>query len=127
MLSKQPKHFIRISIVLFSMLLLLIHPTEINGSIKSESLDHSKKQSNIQPFNMHQPLKLFVVDSGYHFDYQDAVRGIYDNSKTAGDDRFRQLLDLVENSDLNAIVIDIKEDYGHLTFVPDPSSPYTGI
>src|SRR5699024_5683512 len=39
----------------------------------------------------------------------------------------RQLLDLVENSDLNAMVIDIKEDYGHLTFVPDQSSPYKGI
>ena len=109
------------------MLLLLIHPTEINGSIKSESLDHSKKQSNIQPFDMHQPLKRFVVDSGYHFDYPDAVRGIYVTGKTAGDDRFRQLLDLVENSDLNAMVIDIKEDYGHLTFVPDQSSPYKGI
>src|SRR5699024_5326356 len=85
MLSKQPKHFIRISIVLFSMLLLLIHPTEINGSIKSESLDHSKKQSNIQPFDMHQPLKRFVFDSGYHFDYPDAVRGIYVTGKTAED------------------------------------------
>src|SRR5699024_3879111 len=114
MLSKQPKHFIRISIVLFSMLLLLIHPTEINGYINSESLDHSKKHSNIQPFVIHQLVKCFVVDSCYHFDYPDADRGIYVTGKTAGDDPFRQLLDFIENSDLYAMVIDIKEDYGHL-------------
>jgi hypothetical protein len=62
--------------------------------------------------------------SPYTFEYPDAVRGIYVTGHSAGGSRFTKLLDLVNKTDLNAMVIDIKDDYGILTFRPSEDSPY---
>jgi hypothetical protein len=50
------------------------------------------------------------------FEYPDAVRGIYSTSHSAGGERFASLLELVNSTDLNAMVIDIKDDNGYITF-----------
>lgn len=50
------------------------------------------------------------------FEYPDAVRGIYVTGHAAGGWRFEQLLKLVDETELNAMVIDIKDDYGNITF-----------
>ncbi|MCL6573710.1 MAG: putative glycoside hydrolase, partial [Bacillus sp. (in: Bacteria)] len=58
---------------------------------------------------------------------QEPIRGIYvkaDNTKGA---KFEQLLNLVNQTDLNAMVIDIKDDYGNLTFNPSKKSPYDHV
>ncbi|SEB93976.1 putative glycoside hydrolase [Paenibacillus sp. GP183] len=54
-----------------------------------------------------------------HFNYPDAVRGIYVTGWSAGGDRMPKLLSLVDNTDLNAMVIDIKDDDGYITFKPE--------
>lgn len=69
----------------------------------------------------------FQFQSGYQFEYPDAVRGIYVTGHSAGGSRFNDLLTLVDQTDLNAMVIDIKDDYGHVTYQPDPSSPYYDV
>src|SRR5690606_27056798 len=43
--------------------------------------------------------------------------------QSAGSSNFSQLVDLVESTDLNAMVIDIKDDFGYLTFEPEKGSP----
>ncbi|ANU13750.1 putative glycoside hydrolase [Planococcus halocryophilus] len=65
---------------------------------------------------------LFKFDSGLEFTYPDAVRGIFVTAHSAGGERFNSLINLVETTDLNAMVIDIKEDLGHLTYIPEEGS-----
>lgn len=64
----------------------------------------------------------FRFDSGLTFDYPDAVRGIFVTGNSAGGERFASLVNLVGTTDLNAMVIDVKEDMGHLTYMPDEDS-----
>ncbi|ANU10348.1 hypothetical protein A1A1_08694 [Planococcus antarcticus DSM 14505] len=66
--------------------------------------------------------KLYKFDSGLEFAYPDAVRGIFVTANSAGGERFDSLINLVDETDLNTMVIDIKEDIGHLTYIPEESS-----
>lgn len=69
----------------------------------------------------------FLYDSGLTFEYPDAIRGIYVTGHSAGGSHFNKLINLIDSSDLNAMVIDVKDDWGHLTYKPDPDSPFAGI
>ncbi|WP_246096859.1 putative glycoside hydrolase [Psychrobacillus soli] len=69
--------------------------------------------------------KLFVYDSGLTFEYPDAVRGVYVTGHSAGGARFANLVDLLESTELNAMVIDIKDDFGNLTYIPNEESLLT--
>ncbi|MFE4703784.1 putative glycoside hydrolase [Peribacillus simplex] len=70
----------------------------------------------------------FVFDSGLKFDYPDAVRGIYVTAPAAGGNKLNELIKYVDETDLNAMVIDIKDDRGNVTYkTEDPDSPYAGI
>ncbi|MGE6370163.1 putative glycoside hydrolase [Planococcus kocurii] len=66
--------------------------------------------------------KLFKFDSGLEFTYPDAVRGIFVTAHSAGGERFDSLINLVDKTELNAMVIDIKEDLGYLTYIPEEGS-----
>ncbi|WHZ00185.1 putative glycoside hydrolase [Peribacillus simplex] len=70
----------------------------------------------------------FVFDSGLKFDYPDAVRGIYVTAPAAGGNKLNELIKYVDETDLNAMVIDIKDDRGNVTYkTEDSDSPYAGI
>lgn len=77
--------------------------------------------------NMPKEMPRFKFDSGYNFEYPDAVRGIYVTGHSAGGEKFSQLTKLVDDTDLNAMVIDIKEDFGYLTYKPEENSPFKDI
>jgi|HigsolmetaAR203D_1030402.scaffolds.fasta_scaffold00312_16 hypothetical protein len=47
------------------------------------------------------------------------VKGIYVTAHSAGGSRMAELLELVRNTDLNAMVIDVKDDYGYITWPTD--------
>jgi hypothetical protein len=47
------------------------------------------------------------------------ARGIYLTGHTVGHPRYRELLDLVESTELNAVVIDVKNDHGMVTYTTD--------
>lgn len=49
----------------------------------------------------------------------DAVRGIYISGPVAGDPYMETLLALIDESELNAAVIDVKNDAGHVTYRPE--------
>lgn len=66
---------------------------------------------------------LFRFDSGLTFDYPDAVRGVYVTGHSAGGERFNYLVELIDTTDLNSMVIDIKDDYGYITYMPADESP----
>ncbi|CAM4357556.1 putative glycoside hydrolase [Paenibacillus phoenicis] len=49
------------------------------------------------------------------------VKGIYVTAYSAGGSRMDQLVDLVDQTELNAMVIDIKDDLGYITYKTDNS------
>ncbi|RJS61721.1 putative glycoside hydrolase [Bacillus sp. PK3_68] len=87
------------------------------------------KERPIPSLNKEVPSKVarFQSRSDLHFTYPDAVRGIYVTGHSAGGARFDKLLKMVEATELNAMVIDIKDDHGNLTYKPKRDSPYEGI
>ncbi|WP_028782057.1 putative glycoside hydrolase [Thalassobacillus devorans] len=126
---RQLKSFIFISI-LFVLVLVPVHITHAEESSEEEALPVNNLQArevSLQLLENEKPAARFVYDSGLTFEYPDAVRGIYVTGNSAGGSRFESLLELVGSTDLNAMVIDIKEDHGNLTFKPDEGSPYYDI
>ncbi|WP_026699958.1 putative glycoside hydrolase [Salibacterium aidingense] len=80
---------------------------------------HTHKQTHEMNKELNEDLSRFYYDSGYNFTYpEDGVRGIYVTGHSAGGSRFEKLLDLTNSTDLNSMVIDIKDDFGNLTFRP---------
>lgn len=60
--------------------------------------------------------KKFLYDSGVDIDYpEEGVKGIYTTAYSAGGDRMESLVDLINTTDLNSMVIDIKDDHGNIT------------
>ena len=58
----------------------------------------------------------FVYDSGVNIEYPaDGVKGIYVTAHSASGDRMDYLTNLINTTDLNAMVIDVKDDYGNVT------------
>lgn len=58
----------------------------------------------------------FIYDSGRDFPYpEDGVKGVFSTAHSAGGSRMDYLTDLINNTELNAMVIDIKDDHGNVT------------
>lgn len=70
---------------------------------------------------------MFKFDSGLTFQYPDAIRGVYVTGHSAGGARFENLVELMNTTDLNAMVIDIKDDFGNITYVPDEDSELASL
>ncbi|MCM3616859.1 putative glycoside hydrolase [Sutcliffiella horikoshii] len=93
-----------------------------------EAAKHATKKTQLETRELPVSMVRFAFDSGYTFTYPDAVRGIYVTGHSAGGERFPRLLDLLNKTDLNAMVIDIKDDHGYLTYIPEEEdSPFMDI
>ncbi|WP_425441505.1 putative glycoside hydrolase [Salinibacillus kushneri] len=117
---------------LFMALILSFLPQFIvNGEEETKSLtvkSHSPFQVQLEQRNLPEnPIARFLYDSGLQFEYPEAVRGIYVTGPSAGGSRFEELRKLVKDTELNSMVVDIKEDHGNLTFDPGDDSPYADI
>ncbi|WP_233880515.1 putative glycoside hydrolase [Virgibacillus halodenitrificans] len=110
-----------------AILVCLMIPIVISADEAEIANLHKERQTSIKPIDVDKKMKRFTYDSGYEFEYPDAVRGIYVTGNSAGGSRFEKLVDLIETTDLNSMVIDIKEDHGNLTFKPEEGSPYEDI
>ena len=88
---------------------------------------HEKRTLSMSKKEITSPVPRFVYDSGLKFEYPDAIRGVYVTAHSAGGARFDTLTKLMDDTDLNAMVIDIKDDVGNLTYEPEPSSPYAKV
>lgn len=73
------------------------------------------------------PLPRFVWSSGLKFEYPDYVRGIYLTGHSAGNSRFEELVSYIHETELNAMVIDIKDDWGNITYKVDEDSPFYDV
>ncbi|WP_096270284.1 putative glycoside hydrolase [Paucisalibacillus globulus] len=125
--NKQLKRIMIPIVLLLVIILPFAMPTKSSGDEELFASFHIERQTSIQLIEENTNLNRFVFDSGYHFEYPDAVRGIYVTGHSAGGSRFESLVDLVNNTDLNSMVIDIKDDFGYLTFIPEEGSPYSDL
>lgn len=103
-----------------------IAESETNGSANPDGVEEREPGSESSDVSDQEEIieepEGFV--SPYTFEYPDAVRGVYVTAHSAGSARFDTLVELINSTDLNAMVIDIKDDYGYLTFRPeDENSP----
>src|SRR4051812_35303482 len=99
--KRQRMIYTYMMILLFSMLL----PITSYGEEAEPASEHEERQTNIKLLDTEQSMKRFTFDSGYDFEYPDAVRGIYVTGNSAGGSRFESLVDLVDTTALNAMVI----------------------
>ncbi|HLR52682.1 MAG TPA: putative glycoside hydrolase [Candidatus Avamphibacillus sp.] len=126
MQKKQRRLYLLIGILLIGVLIPLVNSNKSSGVEKLTASVHKERETTLEPIEP-ENIARFTFDSGYNFEYPDAVRGIYVTGNSAGGERFNSLLDLVDNSDLNTMVIDVKEDHGNITFTPEEGSPFEDI
>ncbi|MCF6409198.1 putative glycoside hydrolase [Alkalihalobacillus sp. EGI L200015] len=84
---------------------------------------HKGIETHVMKRELPEQLPRFVYDSGLTFQYPDAVRGIYVTGHSAGGSRFENLVSMLDDTELNAMVIDIKDDNGYITYIPEEDSP----
>ncbi|GIO24421.1 putative glycoside hydrolase [Oceanobacillus sp. J11TS1] len=96
-------------------------------SIDVVAKSHKERTTSLKEIDTSKKLRRFVITSDYNFTYPDAVRGIYVTGNSAGGEKLESLIDFVSSTDLNTMVIDVKEDHGHITFSPEEGSVYEDI
>ncbi|MFJ7970511.1 putative glycoside hydrolase [Psychrobacillus sp. NPDC096389] len=108
----------------FSMAATVLLPSTVFAESKVFAEDFTTKEYSLKPIDetVVSTSKLFIYDSGLNFQYPDAVRGIYVTGHSAGGARFANLVDLLDSTELNAMVVDIKDDFGNLTYIPSEES-----
>lgn len=121
------KKFVSFLIIVLTIEVLFTGQAESAENKKYEVESHSFSKFYMPEKEIPASLSRFEFDSGFTFAYPDAIRGIYVSAHSAGGDRLTQLMQLIEGSDLNAMVIDIKDDFGYLTYTPTEGTEYQGI
>ncbi|SFF74052.1 hypothetical protein SAMN05216353_107111 [Halobacillus alkaliphilus] len=126
-MGKKRKWMLIVASLLLISCTVPLHNVNAENEEKKEVSMLTKKELGLKKLDTSQPAARFMYNSGFKFEYPDAVRGIYVTGPSAGGKKMSELTKLVENSDLNAMVIDIKEDHGNITFQPEKGSPYADI
>ncbi|MEH7334347.1 putative glycoside hydrolase [Neobacillus drentensis] len=66
----------------------------------------------------------FSINTPISASTQEPIKGIYVKAENTQGPKFEKLMNLINQTELNAMVIDIKDDHGNLTFQPSKNSPY---
>ncbi|UOQ46928.1 putative glycoside hydrolase [Gracilibacillus caseinilyticus] len=113
--------------VVFASITLPVSAAGEEEKPRLKAASHQKLQSKLTKHKLPEALARFSFVSDLNFEYPDAVRGIYVTGNSAGGSRFEKLTKLIDNTDLNSMVIDIKEDNGYVTYKPEEKLPYEGV
>lgn len=119
----------RLLLYLLFILALFFQPVlTLGDQVQEETItEHKERKIGIEFRDHTVKFKRFTFQSGYMFEYPDAVRGIYVTGHSAGSARFEKLISLIKQTDLNTMVIDVKDDYGNITFNLGDDSPFQDI
>lgn len=94
-----------------------------NGGRLSGIMESSYRTfaANLQQGRMNDPLPPSELSAALQDPQIEApkVKGIYVTAYSAGGARMDQLVELVDHSDLNSMVIDVKDDMGYITYKTD--------
>lgn len=121
------KHLLKFMTLLLVLYIVSGEAAVTNAETEKTAADHTLKTTELRQPELLEKLPRFTFQSGFDFEYPDAVRGIYVTGHSAGGARFETLIELLRETDLNAMVIDIKDDYGYLTYRTEESSPFYDI
>ncbi|KGP90724.1 GTP-binding protein [Pontibacillus chungwhensis BH030062] len=125
--NKQLKILFLIGILLLSFIPAAKAHAEGEEESGQKAKFHTEREMTMKTLELPERLPRFVYDSGLDFTYPDAVRGIYVTGPSAGGARFDKLVNLIQTTDLNSMVIDIKEDAGIITYQPEEGTPYEDV
>ncbi|MBO1511613.1 putative glycoside hydrolase [Metabacillus sp. BG109] len=114
-------------IITIFFIYIVFLPTNSHAETNLGIKQHVQNKLLLEVKTLPKSIPRFAFDSGFSFTYPDAVRGVYVTGHSAGGTTFEKLTSLMKNSELNAMVIDIKDDYGNLTYLPEKSSPFYPI
>lgn len=109
------------SVLLFIVFPLTTLAEEDDESQTDEALATS--QGEMIPYTTEPLLTLpnkfpskFLYDSGVDIAYpEDGVKGVYVTATTAGNENMDSLIEFIDSTDLNTVVVDVKDDYGNVT------------
>lgn len=124
MKKKQHKIFYIAGVLLLIVAIAGVIPQKSSGQEAQKAGLHKERQIAIEPFDISKQMVRFTYDTGFDFDYPDNVKGIYVTGPSAAGDRFDSLVDFVDDTELNTMVIDLKEDEGNIMFEPEDESEY---
>src|SRR5699024_3740206 len=127
MQNKKTKLYLLIGFLLVGISIPLLIATTSSGEHELQASLHKERKTSLGSIDVNQNIARFKFNSGYNFEYPDTVRGIYVTGNSAGGERFNSLVDLIDSTDLNTMVIDVKEDNGNITFTPEEGSPFDDI
>ncbi|MBD1383059.1 putative glycoside hydrolase [Metabacillus arenae] len=116
-----------VTVITILCLFLLLFPSVGIAERELVNHNHPAKQLTLEKRVLPESMARFVYDSGFDFEYPDAVRGIYVTGHSAGGSKFETLTKMIDQTELNAMVIDIKDDFGNLTYLPEDRSKYKEI
>ncbi|MGY3724317.1 hypothetical protein SAMN05421767_11126 [Granulicatella balaenopterae] len=98
-----------------------IHAEEYKEQAESQKITLRKSGLLRIPKNLPQE---YFYDSGIHIDYPiDGVKGIYTQAN-AIDEGLSTITNLLTSTNLNAIVLDVRDDYGKITVDLPVENPY---
>ncbi|WP_442961200.1 putative glycoside hydrolase [Pseudogracilibacillus sp. SO30301A] len=89
----------------------------VSKGVQQKEISSENATNNLAEENANEQEKEF------NFEKPESVRGLYVTGHSAGEEKLNSLIALIENTDLNAMVIDIKDDFGNITYEPDKKSP----
>lgn len=121
------KRLRKLAFIMILLLFITLFPLSLYAKEPFQAKNHKLRETNIKPIDPSTKHSRFTYDSGLQFEYPDAVRGIYVTGHSAGGSRFHDLIDFIERTDLNTMVIDVKDDFGNITFQVDGDLPYADI
>ncbi len=107
------------SLLLFSLTYHVFTNVSFAEESTKLSVNHSKRSIALIHKTIPEKIARFTFDSGFVFEYPDAIRGIYVTGHSVGGSKFDTLVKLMDDTELNAMVIDIKDDWGNLTYIPE--------
>lgn len=91
---------------------------------ESEEAESNQEKTDEEDKQKEKEKEKEKIKGKYEFERPDTVRGLYSTGHVAGGERFEALTDLIDESDLNAMVIDIKDDEGYITYEPDKDAVF---
>ncbi|MER2110287.1 MAG: putative glycoside hydrolase [Desemzia incerta] len=110
------KHRLKWFIPVSAALLMAAFSTEATAEEKSETQLLTIHNESLLTIPEKFPSQ-FAYDSGINIAYpKDGVKGIYLTGHSAGGARLADLTKLLNDTELNAMVIDVKDDFGDMTF-----------
>lgn len=125
---ERPHHTHWVAGIAFVLTFLLLVDTISPDMVRDTTSDMRLAPAVTIP-TIQEPIAAPLLDDGAHLRTPIPLRGIYVTGWTAGTPkRLSHILSLFDKSDLNAVVVDIKDATGKLSYEPlDPTLKDTGV